>query len=107
RDEGEGQIAAGDRVRLELSAAHEELSACVADVQPRVVVVLEGGSAIVVERWIDRVGAVLLAWYPGMEGGHAIAEAIFGDVNPAGRLPITFARGQERLPTFDNEHDDA
>jgi beta-glucosidase len=107
KDEGEGQIAAGDRVRLELSEAHEELIARVADVQPRVVVVLEGGSAIVVERWIDRASAVLLAWYPGMEGGHAIAEAIFGDVNPGGRLPITFARGQEQLPVFDNERDDA
>jgi len=106
KDEGEGQIAAGDRVRLELSAVQEQLICDVAAANPRTVVVLEGGSAIVVERWIERAGAVLLAWYPGMEGGYAIAEVIFGDVNPAARLPITFARGADQLPTFDNEHDD-
>lgn len=105
KDEGEGQIAAGDRVRLELPAAQEELILAVAAANPRTVVVLEGGSAIVIERWIERVPAVLLAWYPGMEGGSAIAAALFGDVNPSGRLPISFARSADDLPTFDNEHD--
>jgi len=106
KDEGEGQIAAGDRIRLELAEAQEQLVLAVAAANPRTIVVREGGSAIVVERWIEQVGAVLLAWYPGMEGGHAIADAIFGEVNPAGRLPITFPRGEEQLPTFDNEHDE-
>lgn len=106
RDEGEGQIAAGDRSGLTLPAAQEELILQVAAANPRTIVVLEGGSAIVVERWIERVPAVLLAWYPGMEGGSAIAEALFGAVNPAGRLPITFARSADDLPAFDNEHDD-
>jgi len=106
RDEGEGQIAAGDRKGLELPAAQEELILAVAAANPRTVVVLEGGSAIVVERWVERVPAVVLAWYPGMEGGTAIAEVLLGEVNPSGRLPISFARSVDDLPTFDNEHDD-
>ena len=106
KDEGEGQVSAGDRLRLELPEAQEELILRVATANPRAVVVLEGGSAIVVERWIEQVPAVLLAWYPGMEGGLAIAAALFGDVNPGGRLPITFARSNAELPAFDVEHDE-
>ena len=49
-------------------------------------------------RWIDRVGAVLDAWYPGEEGGHAVADVLFGDYNPAGRLPITFPMSEGQLP---------
>lgn len=106
KDEGEGQITVGDRLRLELPEAQEELILRVAAANPRTVVVLEGGSAIVVERWIERVPAVLLAWYPGMEGGHAIAGALFGDVVPGGRLPLTFPRSAAELPSFDVEHDE-
>jgi len=106
KDEGEGQVSAGDRLRLELPEAQEELILRVAAANPRTVVVLEGGSAIAVESWIEQVPAVLLAWYPGMEGGLAIAAGLFGDVNPGGRLPITFARSQAELPAFDVEHDE-
>lgn len=106
RDEGEGQITVGDRLRLELPEAQEELILRVAAANPRTVVVLEGGSAIVVERWIERVPAVLLAWYPGMEGGHAIAAALFGDASPGGRLPMTFARAASELPPFDATADE-
>ncbi|MBY0279513.1 glycoside hydrolase family 3 C-terminal domain-containing protein [Candidatus Binatia bacterium] len=106
KDEGEGQITAGDRLRLELPEAQEDLILRVAVANPRCVVVLEGGSAIIVERWIEHVPAVLLAWYPGMEGGHAIAAGLFGDVNPGGRLPLTFVRAKSDLPTFDVERDE-
>ena len=106
KDEGEGQVTVGDRLRLELPEVQEELILRVAAANPRTAVVLEGGSAIVVERWIERVPAVLLAWYPGMEGGHAIAAGLFGDVNPGGRLPLTFVRAQSDLPSFDVEHDE-
>ena len=106
KDEGEGQVTVGDRLRLELPEAQEELILRVAATNPRTVVVLEGGSAVIVERWVERVPAVLLAWYPGMEGGHAIAAGLFGDVNPGGRLPLTFARRPSDLPAFDVEHDE-
>jgi len=97
-DEGEDH----DRSRLDLSADQEQLILDVAAANPQTIVVLEGGSAIGMERWIDRVKAVLMAWYPGQEGGHAIAEVLFGDINPSGRLPITFARSDADLPPFDN-----
>jgi beta-glucosidase len=106
QDEGEGQITVGDRLRLELREEQEALILRVAAANPRTVVVLEGGSAILVERWIERVPAVLLAWYPGMAGGHAIAGGLFGDVCPGGRLPTTFPRAAGDLPSFDVEHDE-
>ena len=63
-----------------------------------VVVVVIGGSAVTMSRWIDRTAAVLDAWYPGEEGGRAVADVLFGDYNPAGRLPITFAMSDGQLP---------
>jgi beta-glucosidase len=63
-----------------------------------VVVVLVGGSAITMGDWIDQVPAVLLAWYPGEMGGDAVADVLFGDYNPAGRLPVTFPLSEGQLP---------
>jgi beta-glucosidase len=60
-----------------------------------------GGSAIVTESWRGEVPALLMAWYPGMEGGHALAAILFGDVNPSGRLPCTWPRSAAQLPPFD------
>ena len=65
----------------------ESLIRTVAAANPRTVVVLVGGSAIVTESWREQVGAVLMAWYPGMEGGHAVARVLFGEVNPAVGCP--------------------
>jgi beta-glucosidase len=73
----------------------------VAALNTRTVVVLEGGSAITMP-WVDDVAAILMAWYPGMKGGNAIAEVLFGDVNPSGKLPITFPVAEADLPPFDN-----
>ena len=67
-----------------------------------VVVVLVGGSAITMSRWLDRVAATIDVWYPGEVGGQAVAEVLFGDVNPAGRLPITFPRSEGQLPLVYN-----
>ena len=90
----------GDRENLALSPAQENLINLVASSGKRVIVVLEGGSPILVESWKDKVDAILMAWYPGMEGGTAIAEILFGDVCPSGKLPITFPESSEQLPDF-------
>ncbi len=94
---GEG----GDRASLTLSAHDEALIQAVAAANPRTVVVLIGGSAIITEAWRARVPAILMAWYAGMEGGHALADLLFGAANPAGRLPCTFPRSAAHLPFFD------
>ncbi|HEY3445458.1 MAG TPA: glycoside hydrolase family 3 N-terminal domain-containing protein [Myxococcales bacterium] len=102
-DEGEALIGAGDRKSLSLPAAHEALIASVAERNPNAVVVLEGGGALRVEPFVDRVAAVLMAWYPGSQGGEAIARILFGEVNPSGRLPVSFPRDEAQLPAFEND----
>ncbi|MDR1584477.1 MAG: glycoside hydrolase family 3 C-terminal domain-containing protein [Prevotellaceae bacterium] len=66
----------------------------------KTVVVLQNGSMIDIRRWIDKVDAVLEAWYSGEQGGTAIAETLFGDVNPGGRLPVTWARHAGQIPAY-------
>jgi beta-glucosidase len=100
-DEGEKvPRRGGDRRSLTLRPEDESLIRTVAAANPRTVVVLIGGSAVVTESWREQVGAVVAAWYPGMEGGHALARVLFGQVNPGGRLPSTWPRGAEQLPPF-------
>lgn len=101
-DEGESILGAGDRDTYELPASQEQLILDVAALNSASTVVLYGGSAIGVEAWVDQVEGLLMAWYPGMEGGNAIADVIFGDVNPSGRLPLVFAATESDLPIFDN-----
>ncbi|MFI5210474.1 MAG: glycoside hydrolase family 3 C-terminal domain-containing protein, partial [Gemmatimonadales bacterium] len=89
-----------DRAFLGLPGHQEELIRAVARTGTPVTVVLIGGSAITMASWLDSVAAVLDAWYPGEEGGPAIADVLFGDYNPAGRLPITFPRAEGQLPLY-------
>jgi beta-glucosidase len=91
-----------DRAFLRLPGRQEDLILAVAATGTPVVVVIVGGSAITMLRWIDRVGAIVDAWYPGEQGGHAVADVLFGSANPAGRLPITFPMGEGQLPLFYN-----
>lgn len=100
-DEGEGSITSGDRLGLSLPAGQDELVSAVAALNRRTIVVLEGGSAITMP-WADDVAAIVMAWYPGQLGGQAIAEVLFGDVNPSGKLPLSFPRAERDLPPFDN-----
>ncbi len=93
----------GDRDNLALSRHDEEMIDRVARANPRTAVVLMGGSAIVTENWRKKVPAILMAWYPGMEGGHAIADILFGNVNPGGRLPCVFPKSAAQLPFFDRK----
>ena len=91
---------AGDRRALDLPAGQEKLlEALVATGKP-VIVVLTGGSALAVPFAAAHAAALLDAWYPGEEGGDAVADVLFGEVNPAGRLPITFYRSVADLPPF-------
>jgi beta-glucosidase len=102
-DEGESLIGAGDRVDLGLGAERVKLIRDAAAANDRTIVVLEGGSAITMGEWLSDVEALLMAWYPGQMGGHAIADLLFGDASPSGKLPITFPTGLDQLPAFDNE----
>ncbi|MCB1184109.1 glycoside hydrolase family 3 C-terminal domain-containing protein [bacterium] len=92
-----------DRSRLALPGRQDELIRRVAATGTPTVVVLVAGSAVDPGAWVDRVGAVLQVWYPGEEGGPAVAEILAGDASPAGRLPfdVPFAEGQLPL-TYDH-----
>ncbi|WP_421810601.1 glycoside hydrolase family 3 C-terminal domain-containing protein [Flagellimonas sp.] len=91
-----------DRAYLSLPGHQEELIQSVAKTGKPMVVVLVGGSAITMDRWIDDVPSILDVWYPGDAGGDAIADVLFGDYNPAGRLPITFPVHEAQLPLYYN-----
>ncbi|MBL7848837.1 MAG: glycoside hydrolase family 3 C-terminal domain-containing protein [Cyclobacteriaceae bacterium] len=93
-DEGEGL----DRAYLNLPGYQEELIRRVAATGKPVVVVLVGGSAITLKGWLDQVPSVLDVWYPGDQGGEAVADILFGVHNPAGRLPISFPVFEGQLP---------
>jgi beta-glucosidase len=86
-----------DLVDLNFGRGQDALVAAVAGANPRTAVVLENGGAQVMP-WLGQVGAVLEAWYPGQRGGEAIANLLFGDVNPSGKLPITFPASIDDLP---------
>jgi beta-glucosidase len=102
RDEGEYVIAwGGDRISLRLSSAHERLIHAVCDANPRTVVVVSTGSAVVTEAWRQRPAAIVVSWYAGMQGGHALADLLTGQVNFSGKLPCTFPRAASHLPPFD------
>jgi beta-glucosidase len=96
--EGEGR----DRAKLDLPGLQEELIKAVSETGVPTVVVLINGSAVTMSSWIDRMAAIVEAWYPGEEGGNALADVIFGDYNPAGRLPITFPQYVGQCPLYHN-----
>lgn len=97
-EEGEGR----DRALLSLPGHQEQLIKSIAATGTPTVVVLVGGSAITMSGWMDKVQSILHIWYPGEEGGNALADVIFGDYNPAGRLPITFPITEGQLPLVYN-----
>ncbi|MEB3332436.1 MAG: glycoside hydrolase family 3 C-terminal domain-containing protein, partial [Synechococcaceae cyanobacterium] len=96
-----GDFAAGDRTDLRLPAAQLELIRRVAAANPRSVVVLMGGGAVLCRPWDQLVPALLLLWYPGEQGGHALAELLFGAASPCGRLPFSLPADASQLPSFE------
>ena len=97
-EEGEGR----DRSDIRLPGRQAEMIRRIAATGTPTVVILYGGSAIDVADWIDDADSVLMAWYPGEDGGGAVADILWGDANPSGRLPITFPRSVGQLPLVYN-----
>ncbi len=97
-DEGEFR----DRAILSLPGHQEEMIKEIAGTGVPTVVILVGGSAITMTNWIDKVPGVIDVWYPGELGGEAVANVLFGDYSPAGRLPITFPIFEGQLPLYYN-----
>jgi beta-glucosidase len=85
-----------------LPPGQDELIKEMAAINKNTIVVVTSGGSVDMTAWIDRVPAVLEAWYPGQQGGTALAEILFGDVNPSGRLPVSFERRWEDNPVHDS-----
>ncbi len=81
-----------DRKNIKLPAGQDELIQKIVQANPKTVVVLYGGGAVEMDAWLSTVPALLYVWYPGIEGGNALAHVLFGDVNPSGKLPCTFPK---------------
>ncbi len=97
-----GVFSLGDRTSIDMPGEQEALLKAVAATGTPIVLVLLNGSALAVN-WADKnVSAILEAWYPGQAGGRAVAEVLFGNTNPGGRLPVTFYRSEEDLPPFED-----
>ena len=89
-----------DRESLDLPAGQSDLIRAVSAANPRTVVVLINGSPVAMDGWHDQVAAIIEAWFPGQEGGNALARLLWGDANFSGRLPVTLARRLEDNPSF-------
>jgi beta-glucosidase len=95
-------FADGDRTRIELPPVQEELLKALHDTGKPVVFVNCSGSAIAMPWEAENLPAIVQAWYPGEQGGRAVGDVLFGDVNPSGRLPITFYQSTADLPGFED-----
>jgi len=93
-------FSGGDRTSLDLPGPYQELLKAIHATGTPVVLVLTGGSALSVNWAGQHIPAIVMAWYPGEEGGNALAEILFGRYNPAGRLPVTFYKSVNDLPPF-------
>ncbi|MCC8182942.1 MAG: glycoside hydrolase family 3 C-terminal domain-containing protein [Clostridiales bacterium] len=98
-DEG-NQFASGDKPSLKLPGHQEELLHVLVESGKPVVLVVLSGSALALGYADEHIPAILQGWYPGGQGGNAIARVLFGDANPQGKLPVTFYRSDEELPPF-------
>ena len=95
-------FSGGDRTNLNLPAVQEKLLDAVAATGKPMIVVLTSGGALSVNKAHDKAAAVLLAGYGGQQGGNAVADVLFGDYNPAGRLPVTYYKSIDQIPPFEN-----
>ena len=105
RGQAKAQTIGGDRNTLGLRAEQIALIEAAVESGKPVIVVIVAGSAITVEEWHDKAGAILQTFYSGMEGGTALAKLLFGEVSPSGKLPFTVAKSAEDYPVFDKDAD--
>jgi beta-glucosidase len=89
-----------DRKTLGLPEGQDELIQAIAKANRNTIVVINAGSPVAMDAWIEQVPAVLMMWYGGQEGGHALASVLFGDFTPSGKLPVTFPRKIEDTPAY-------
>jgi len=103
-EEGESILSGdtGDRTEIDLPQVQKNFIKQMALNGARIVLVLTGGSPIALGEVADMVDAILFVWYPGQEGGHAVAEVLFGDAVPSGKLPLTFPKSLNQLPAFED-----
>jgi beta-glucosidase len=87
-----------DKPNMNMPFGQDELIKAVLKANPKTVVVLMGGGPIDMSQWVNQSKAIIEGWYPGMEGGNALAKIIFGEVNPSGKLPMTFPKKLEESP---------
>ncbi|MBI3507546.1 MAG: glycoside hydrolase family 3 C-terminal domain-containing protein [Proteobacteria bacterium] len=91
-----------DRESLELPEGQDKLISEVARVNKNVIVVLQAGSPVLLGKWKDKVRAIVQAWYPGQEGGYAMADVLLGRINPSGKLPVSWPKRFEDTNAFGN-----
>ena len=103
-EEGESLLSRqnGDRESISLPQSQIDYIKELSIHGARIILVLTGGSPIALGEVEDMVDAILFVWYPGMEGGRAVADVLFGDVSPSGKLPATFPKSLDQLPAFDD-----
>lgn len=103
-EEGESLLSPqnGDRDSISLPQSQVNYIRELAITGTRIVLVLTGGSPIALGEVEDMVDAILFVWYPGMEGGRAVADVLFGNISPAGKLPVTFPKSLDQVPAFDD-----
>ena len=103
-EEGESLLSPqnGDRESISLPESQVNYIKELAIHGVKIVLILTGGSPIALGEIEEMVDAILFVWYPGMEGGRAVADVLFGDVSPSGKLPVTFPKSLDQLPAFDN-----
>ncbi len=94
-------FSGGDRTHLKLPATQRKLMKAIEKTGKPIVLVLLNGSALAINWADENLDAIVSAGYPGQEGGHAVADVLFGDYNPAGRLPVTYYKSVDQLPPFD------
>jgi beta-glucosidase len=96
-----GMMSKGDRLSLELHERDLKVIEAVTSVTNKAVVCIASGSTVIMESWKNKVAAIMLTFYNGMEGGNALARLLFGEVNPSGKLPFTVPVNEKDLPHFD------
>ena len=95
-------FSGGDRTDIELPGVQRRLLAALRDAGKKVVLVNFSGSAIGLEPETETCNAILQAWYPGQDGGTAVADILFGDAVPSGKLPVTFYKNADQLPEVED-----